>query len=60
MESGWEHERKAAGVDGLDCDGFVRLYTSIWTPATSFGRHLRKAAGRGDEELGENNFQAWQ
>lgn len=53
VESRWEHERKAASGNGLDCDGFVRLFNTIWTPAISFGRHLRKAAGRGDEELGE-------
>lgn len=52
VESRWEDEQGPGG-EGVDCDGFVRIYSIVYTPATTFGRHLRKAAGRGDEELGE-------
>ena len=52
VESRWDEEQ-ASGGKGVDCDGFLRLYFSIFTPATTFGRHLRKAAGRGDQDLGE-------
>lgn len=41
------------GGDSVDVDGFARVYGSVAAPAITFGRHLRKAAGRGDEELGE-------
>lgn len=54
VESRWDDEQKSTGRNAIDCESFVRLYSTIWTPATSFGRHLRKAAGRGDEELGED------
>ncbi|CAM9877871.1 unnamed protein product [Ascophyllum nodosum] len=50
VESRWDEEQ-ASGGKGVDCDGFLRLYFSIFTPATTFGRHLRKAAGRGDQDL---------
>eukprot|EP00904_Undaria_pinnatifida_P001358 jgi/Undpi1/11222/HiC_scaffold_30.g13520.m1 len=50
VESRWEDERGPDG-EGVDCEGFVRIYSAVHTPATTFGRHLRKAAGRGDEEL---------
>lgn len=52
VESRWEGEQ-GSNRDGVDCDGFIRLYTSVFTPAIVFGKHLRKAAGRGDQELGK-------
>ena len=56
VESRWEEEQGPDG-EGVDCDGFVRIYSAVSTPATTFGRHLRKAAGRGDEKLGEEAHQ---
>lgn len=53
VESRWDSESRS-GSKGIDCEGFVRLYQGVFTPAITFGRHLRKAAGRGDDELGEN------
>lgn len=50
VESRWEDEQGPDG-EGVDLDGFVRIYSAVSTPATAFGRHLRKAAGRGDEKL---------
>ncbi|CAN0529463.1 unnamed protein product [Ectocarpus sp. 12 AP-2014] len=42
---------RGGGGDSVDVDGFARVYGSVAAPAITFGRHLRKAAGRGDEEL---------
>ncbi|CAN0317359.1 unnamed protein product, partial [Ectocarpus sp. 13 AM-2016] len=42
---------RGGGGDSVDVDGFGRVYGSVAVPAMTFGRHLRKAAGRGDEEL---------
>lgn len=53
VESRWEGDYGSDG-GGLDLDGFVRLFGTVLAPAITYGRHLRKAAGRGDEELGEN------
>lgn len=65
VESRWDAECSASdgsgnghghGNDndkGVDFDGFARIYQGAATPATTFGRHLRKAAGRGEEPLGE-------
>jgi len=52
VESRWDD---VSGRDnkGVDLDGFACIYRRAATPATTFGRHLRKAAGRGDEELGK-------
>lgn len=44
---------------GVDFDGFARIYRGAATPATAFGRHLRKAAGRGEEELGKMDGQGY-
>lgn len=63
VESRWDGEQQGGPLDGsgsgnngrkgVDFDGFARIYRGAATPATTFGRHLRKAAGRGEEELGE-------
>lgn len=52
--SRWDSEKSRSDSRGVDCEEFVRLYQGVFTPAITFGRHLRKAAGRGDDELGEN------
>ncbi|CAN0187921.1 unnamed protein product [Pylaiella littoralis] len=46
-----ESEQGPDGRGGVDFDGFARIYRNALTPAHTFGRHLRKAAGRGEEEL---------
>eukprot|EP00752_Nemacystus_decipiens_P006506 g5858.t1 len=65
VESRWDEEQAASVASdgngngngasgkgkGVDFDGFARIYRGAATPATAFGRHLRKAAGRGEEEL---------
>eukprot|EP00903_Cladosiphon_okamuranus_P008739 g8371.t1 len=61
VESRWDAERGAPTLlgengdggsgKGVDFDGFARIYQGAAAPATKFGRHLRKAAGRGEEEL---------
>lgn len=66
VESRWDAEQESAvssndssssgnggKARGVDLDGFARIYRGAATPATAFGRHLRKAAGRGEEDLGE-------
>lgn len=53
VESRWDADKGSDGK-GLDMSGFLRLYGIIFAPAITFGRHLRRAAGRGDEEIGEN------
>lgn len=53
VERRWEDEVKPTS-DGVDSEGFLRIYSLVLTPATVFGQHLRKAAGRGDESISEH------
>lgn len=53
VERRWEDEVKPTS-DGVDSEGFLRIYSLVLTPSTVFGQHLRKAAGRGDEAISEH------